>query len=53
MPKYIQPYENVILNKTAIISEEIARELLLFPFAYQQTKANRGEIAVSPNQIIA
>ena len=36
-----------------VISEEIAREILLFPFAYQQTKANRGEIAVSPNQIIA
>ena len=40
------------MNKTAIIIAERTKDILPFPFAYQQTKASKGEIAVIPNQII-
>ena len=51
--KYPHPYTKVMLNNTAKISADSINASLLFPFAYQQTKANNGETAVNPNQIIA
>ena len=51
--KYQHPYTKHILNNTAKISADSINASLLFPFAYQQTKANNGETAVNPNQIIA
>ena len=51
--KYQHPYIKHILNNTAKISAESTNAGLLFPFAYQQTKANNGDKAVNPTQIIA
>ena len=51
--KYPHPYTKVILNNTAKINIDNINAGLLFPFAYQQTKASKGEIAVIPNQISA
>ena len=51
--KYPTPYTKHILNNTAKIRADSINASLLFPFAYQQTKANNGETAVNPNQIIA
>ena len=50
---YQHPYTKHILNNTAKISADSINASLLFPYAYQQTKANNGETAVNPNQIIA
>lgn len=51
--KYPNPYTKHILNNTAKIRADSINASLLFPLAYQQTKANNGETAVKPNQIIA
>ena len=42
-----------MLNRTAIIMAESTLDTLLFPLAYQQINANKGEIAVNANHIMA
>ena len=51
--KYPNPYTKHILNNTAKIRADSINASLLFPLAYQQTKANNEETSVKPNQIIA
>ncbi len=51
--KYIQPYENVRLNRHARIPAERNIATPLFPFAYQQRTAKNGDITVKPPHIIA
>ena len=51
--KYPHPYTKTMLNNTAKINIDSINAGLLFPFAYQQTNAKKGEIMVKPNQIIA
>ena len=49
MAKYIEAMETSDLQ----VREDMIKDILLFPLAYQQTKANNGEMAVKPSQIIA
>ena len=51
--KYQHPYTKHIWNNPARIRADSRSAGLLFPFAYQQTNANKGETAVKPTQIIA
>lgn len=51
--KYPNPYAKHISNKTAKIVIDRINDGLLLPLAYQHTKANNGETAINPIQIIA